>query len=77
MTTYTENQAARQLDDVLAKADAEGEVRITTAGGKTFAILKIPSSPMSVPGVTLDPPITVDEIISFIHEGRDRDYGIK
>lgn len=47
MTVYTNEQAKRNLDAVLADASAEGEVRIRRDDGTEFTIrpVAVPSSP--------------------------------
>jgi hypothetical protein len=72
MTTFTDNEAERRFADVLARAKAEGEVRITAGDGTEFAVRRLLRSPLDVGFVKIDPPLTADEIVSLIHEGRDR-----
>ena len=72
MTTFTDAQAGPQFAAVLAKAQAEGEVRITGPDGTEFIVRPAARSPLDVGFVNIDPPLTVEEIVSFVREGRDR-----
>ena len=71
--TYTYTEARQNLASILARAETDGEVRITHKSGKTFVIrpLKTGRSPLDVPGVDTD--IMLEEINEVIQEGRERD----
>lgn len=72
MTTFTDAEAERQFSTLLDIVKAEGEVRITGGDGTQFAVRRLPRSPLDVGFITLDPPITADEIVSLVREGRER-----
>ncbi len=58
------------LDD----AKKQGEVRIKLADGEEFILRPVSRSPLDVGSVKLDPPITAEEIVQFVREGRKRGY---
>lgn len=72
MTTFTDTEAERRLSVVLDLAKTDGEVQITGADGTIFAVRPVPRSPLDVGWITLDPPLTADEIVSLVREGRER-----
>ena len=79
MTTYTDVQLKEQPSEVLDKASAEGEVRIRRIDGSEFQLRPLPikKSPLDVGYVKLKNPLSADEIVALIREGRERDYGVK
>ena len=74
MTVYTDADLRQRSDDVLEEARSQGEVRIKRGDGQEFILRAAQDqrSPLDVVGVKIDPPLTIDEIVTAIHEGRDR-----
>lgn len=74
MTVFTDADARGKLDDVLAEARTSGEVRIRLSNGEEFILrpAKGGRSPLDVGSITLDPPITADEIVAAVRAGRER-----
>jgi hypothetical protein len=72
MTTFTDIQAKQQFADVLEQACAQGEVRIKRADGQEFIVRPAAPSSLNITPVQLDPPLTADEIVRFVREGRER-----
>jgi hypothetical protein len=72
MTTFTDEQARRQLDTVLRTAKTQGEARIRMSDGQEYAVRPIGGdvSPLDVPGVDLH--LSAGEIVGFVREGRER-----
>jgi hypothetical protein len=72
MTVYLLAEAKENLDSLLEHACAEGEVQIKREDGRVFTIKPMPSthSPLDVQGV--DVGLSVDEIVAFVREGRQR-----
>jgi len=70
MRVFTFSQARQQLSDVLDLAETEGQVRVTRRDGRAFIIqpARTNKSPLAVTGINL--PISKNELIGFIHEGR-------
>jgi hypothetical protein len=76
MRRYTSSQARQNFAAVLEQARREGAVRIERRDGQAFVIIpdREKRSPLDVKGISLDPPITREEILQVIREGRER-YG--
>ena len=76
MRRYTSSQARQNFAAVLEQARREGAVRIERRDGQAFIIIpdRAKRSPLDVKGISLDPPITREEILQVIREGRER-YG--
>lgn len=76
MRRYTSSEARRNFATILEQARREGVVRIERRDGQAFLIVpdRVKRSPLDVPGVTLDPPVTLEEILQAVREGRER-YG--
>ncbi|MBX3001156.1 MAG: type II toxin-antitoxin system Phd/YefM family antitoxin [Caldilineaceae bacterium] len=74
MRIYTYSEARQRLADVLDQAVEDGEVRIRRRDGTVFVIRPEVSekSPLDVEGVDVD--FDVDEMLSFIREGREGRY---
>lgn len=74
MRIYTYSEARQKLAAVLDEALAEGEVRVQRRDGTTFVIRPEISekSPLDVEGADVD--FGVEEMLSFIREGRERSY---
>jgi len=70
MKSYSYSDARQHLVVLLEQAQRDGAVRIRRRDGRTFVILPEQSttSPLDVGGV--DIPITADEIVALVHEGR-------
>lgn len=76
MKSFTSTEARQNFAAVLEQARRDGAVQIQRRDGQAFIVTPVPPkrSPLDVEGVTLSPPITRDEIIDMIREGRER-YG--
>lgn len=74
MKRYTFSEVKRKLGYLLEEAQKEGSVRIQKRNGQSFLLIpELPKkSPLDVEGID-GGDITVDEILSFIREGR-KDY---
>ncbi len=77
MKTYTYSEARQRLASILDEASRSGEVRIRRRDGRVFTLKPVKKkqnkSPFDdVKGLNLD--ISVDEIVSIVREGRERDY---
>jgi hypothetical protein len=70
MKEYTYSEARQRLKAVLERAQREGAVRIRRRDGSVFVLRPEigADSPLDVPGLNL--PISRDELLAFIHEGR-------
>lgn len=76
MKRYTATEARRNWAAVLEQARRDGAVQIMRRDGQAFLITpeKPGRSPLDVPGVVPAQPITVDDIVAAVREGRER-YG--
>lgn len=74
MRIYTYSEARQKLADVLDQAVEDGEVRVRRRDGTVFVIRPEVStaSPLDVEGVDVD--FGVEEMLSFIREGREGRY---
>lgn len=72
MTTFTDAEAKQHLSNVLEQARAQGEVRIKRADGVEFVVRPATHSSLDVGGIDLHPPITIEEIVQVVREGRER-----
>ncbi len=72
MKTFTDTEAEQQFAAVLAEAKAVGAVRIRGIDGTDFVVRPVARSPLDVGFVKIDPPLTADEIVSLVREGRER-----
>lgn len=70
MKIYTYSEARQRLATLLEQARREGAVGVRRRNGQTFVIKpdSTQTSPLDVPGITL--PMTRDEIVDFVQEGR-------
>lgn len=70
MKVFTDNEAQQNLEILLCEAQKQGAVGIRQKDGKTFILRpeNISDSPLNVTGLNM--PITTEEIIGFVHEGR-------
>ena len=72
MTTFTQLEAEqKKVSALLDQADADGEVRIKCANGKEFVLRPAQRSPLDVGFVDVHPPLTADEIVQAVREGRE------
>jgi hypothetical protein len=71
---YTFSEARQKFAAVLEQAEREGEARIVRKNGTVFVVRpeKRLKSPLDVEGIDAD--ISVDEIVTSIREGREREY---
>jgi len=72
MTTFSTAEAEKQLLKLLEQARIQGEVRIKRADGQEFVVRPAGRSPLDVGQIEVNPPLTADEIISAVREGRER-----
>jgi hypothetical protein len=72
MTIFTDAEAEQQFSKVLEQARAQGEVRIKRADGAEFIVRPAARSALDVGGIDLHPPITLEEIVQVVREGRER-----
>ena len=74
MNTYTYSQARQQLAKVLDEAARDGGVQITRRDGSTFILrpVRAQGSPLDVPSVRLDTPVSREEIVETVRETRER-----
>lgn len=76
MKSYTSTEARQNFAALLEQARSDGAVRIRRRDGQAFILSpEIPKrSPLDIEGVKLEKPITLDEIVAAVREGRER-YG--
>ena len=74
MRVYTYSEARQNLASLLETAQRDGAVGIRRRDGRSFVLRPEPSvsSPLDVEGVDL--PVTTDDIVAMVREGRER-YG--
>jgi hypothetical protein len=72
MTVFTTAEAEKQLARLLEQARSQGEVRIREANGQEFVVRPAPISPLDVGHVDVNPPVTTEEIVRAVREGRER-----
>ena len=72
MTTFTDQQAIKELNTVLDVARRQGEVRIRAEGGEEFSLRPVTPlrSPLDIPGVNLK--LSAEEIVQAVRDGRER-----
>jgi hypothetical protein len=72
MTADSSSEAKENLDSLLEQACTAGEVQIKREGGRVLMIKPLPSphSLLDVQGVDLD--LSMDEIVTFVREVRQR-----
>ncbi len=72
MTPFSDRQFRQDVDAVLDAAQRQGEVRIKTGDGRQYGLRLIPTgpSPLDVPGV--DTPLSREELLQALREGRQR-----
>ncbi|MGA2440053.1 MAG: type II toxin-antitoxin system Phd/YefM family antitoxin [Tepidisphaeraceae bacterium] len=72
MTTFSTAEAEKQSSKLLEQVRAEGEVRIKGVDGQEFMVRPVNRSPLDVGKVDVKPPMTADEIVRAVREGRER-----
>jgi len=72
MKRYTFSEARQNFAALLEQACRDGAVRIRRRDGQSFVLTPEPDSvsPLDIPGVTPANPITRDDILQSIQEGR-------
>jgi hypothetical protein len=72
MKSYTFSEARQNFAALLEQACRDGAVRIRRRDGQSFVLIPEPDnvSPLNIPGVTAANPITYDDILQSIQEGR-------
>jgi hypothetical protein len=68
---FSDEEAQKQLGKLL-EAKAQGEVRIMRADGQEFIVRPAGRSGLDVGSVQVNPPITTEEIVKSVREGRER-----
>jgi hypothetical protein len=73
--SYTFSEARQNFAAVLEQARRDGAVRIQRRDGQSFVLTPEAqtASPLDIPGVQLDRPITREELLDSIQESR-RNY---
>lgn len=74
MKSYTTSEVRQNFAAVLEQAWRDGGVRIRRRDGQSFVLRPEPStvSPLAVEGVTPAQPVSREEILSAVEEGRRR-----
>jgi hypothetical protein len=72
MTIFSDLEVEKKLALVLDQASLDGEVRIKRADGQEYVLRPAARSPLDVGFVNVQPPLTVDDIVQAIQDGRDR-----
>jgi hypothetical protein len=72
MTTFSTAEAEKQLSKLLEQARVQGEVRIKGVDGQEFIVRPASRSPLDVGMVEVKPPLTAEEIVRAVREGRER-----
>ncbi len=72
MKSYTFSEARQKFAALLEQARRDGAVRVQRRDGQSFVVTPEPRhmSPLDVPGVTPRVPLTRDDILQSIQEGR-------
>ena len=60
------------LIQIRSSQRTQGEVRIKGVDGQEFMVRPVNRSPLDVGKVELNPPLTADEIVRAVREGRER-----
>jgi hypothetical protein len=74
MKSYTFSEARQNFATILEQARQDGAVRIQRRDGQSFVLRpELPTaSPLAVAGITLAQPVTREDILSILQEGRER-----
>ncbi|MCX6049119.1 MAG: type II toxin-antitoxin system Phd/YefM family antitoxin [Chloroflexi bacterium] len=72
MKSYTFSEARQNFAAILEQARNDGAVRIQRRDGQSFVLLPEQKhlSPLDIPGITPEQPISLDDILTSIQEGR-------
>ena len=72
MKSYTFSEARQHFAALLEQARKDGAVRIQRRDVQSFVLMPEPQkvSPLDIEGVTLSQPITREDILQAVHEGR-------
>jgi antitoxin Phd len=72
MHVYTFSEAKQNFSSLLDQAKEDGAVQIARKDGQLFMLTPVTTkkSPLDITGVDLN--LTIDEIVGFVREGRDR-----
>ncbi len=72
MKSYTFSEARQNFAAILEQARRDGAVRIQRRDGQNFVLTPEPqkTSPLDIPGITPSTPITREDILQSIQEGR-------
>lgn len=74
MKSYTFSEARQNFATVLEEARRDGAVRIQRRDGQSFVLRPEPPSlsPLDIAGITPEQPISRDDIVISIQDGRQR-----
>ncbi|PDW03386.1 type II toxin-antitoxin system Phd/YefM family antitoxin [Candidatus Viridilinea mediisalina] len=74
MKSYTYSEARQNFAAILEQAYRDGAVRIQRRDGQSFVLTPEPRtvSPLDIPGIQLDRPVTRDTILEALAESRRR-----
>jgi hypothetical protein len=74
MKIYTTSEVRQNFAQVLDQAQLDGAVRIRRRNGQSFVLRPEPltASPLAVEGVTPAQPVSREEILAVVEEGRQR-----
>lgn len=72
MKSYTFSEARQNFAAILEQARRDGAVRIQRRDGQSFVLTPEPQkvSPLDIPGITPNIPVTREDILQSINEGR-------
>ncbi len=72
MHVYTFSEAKQNFSSLLDQAKEDGAVQIARKDGQLFMLTAVTTkkSPLDITGVDLN--LTMDEIVGFVREGKDR-----
>ena len=75
MKSYTFSEARQNFAAILEQARRDGAVRIQRRDGQSFVLVpeQRNTSPLAIAGITLAQPISREDILASIQEGR-RNY---
>lgn len=74
MKSYTFSEARQNFATLLEQAQRDGAVRIKRRDGTSFVLVpeQATTSPLDVAGITPEQPVSRDDILTSIHDGRQR-----
>ena len=73
MTTISDVSEVVEVAQLLEAARKGGVVRLVLRDGEEFVLSRVMRSPLDVPPVRPLKPITRDEIVAIVREGRERE----